>query len=127
MSDAERLFRTHILIITKQHCVVWSKIQEKTMTAKKIIMTAALLLSATSTALAQSAWTTGSASDRERAGYPSPFGSSLYAYAPNVAPRDASGLSAFAMVPQAPAGSIDNPTLTGGGSTGYNQLERQDR
>lgn len=38
-----------------------------------------------------------------------------------------SGLNAYAMVPGAQAESIDNPALTGGGSGGYNQLERQDR
>jgi hypothetical protein len=35
------------------------------------------------------------------------------------------GLHAFAMVPRAPAGSsLDDPSLTGGGSTGYNELIR---
>jgi hypothetical protein len=35
------------------------------------------------------------------------------------------GLHAFAMVPRAPAGSsLDDPSLTGGGSTGYNELNR---
>ena len=34
------------------------------------------------------------------------------------------GLHAFAMVPRSPAGSLDDPSLTGGGSTGYNQLLR---
>ena len=34
-----------------------------------------------------------------------------------------SGLNAFAMVPSAAAGShSNNPALTGGGSTGYNQM-----
>jgi hypothetical protein len=33
-------------------------------------------------ALAQSAYTTGSAASRVAAGYPSPYGSGLYAYAP---------------------------------------------
>jgi hypothetical protein len=28
------------------------------------------------------------------------------------------------MVPRSPAGSLDDPSLTGGGSTGYNQLLR---
>jgi hypothetical protein len=35
------------------------------------------------------------------------------------------GRNAFAMVPRAPAASsLDAPTLTGGGSVGYNQLNR---
>jgi len=35
------------------------------------------------------------------------------------------GLHSFAMVPRAPAGSsLDDPSLTGGGSTGYNELIR---
>jgi hypothetical protein len=38
-----------------------------------------------------------------------------------------SGLNAYGMVPGGQTGSIDNPALTGGGSSGYNQLERQDR
>ncbi len=97
------------------------------MNAKKIIITAALLLSATSAAMAQSAWTTGTASDRERAGYPAPYGNSLYASVPDFASGHSNGLGAYAMVPQASAGSIDNPGLTGGGSAGYNQLERTDR
>jgi hypothetical protein len=97
------------------------------MNPKKIIITAALLLSATSAAMAQSAWTTGTASDRARAGYPVPYASSLYAFVPDFAPGHSNGLGAYAMVPHASAGSIDNPSLTGGGSAGYNQLERTDR
>ena len=35
------------------------------------------------------------------------------------------GLHAFAMVPRSPAGStLDDPSFTGGGSAGYNQLNR---
>ena len=35
------------------------------------------------------------------------------------------GLHSFAMVPRSPAGStLDDPSLTGGGSTGYNELIR---
>ena len=35
------------------------------------------------------------------------------------------GLHAFAMVPRAPASSsLDDPSLTGGGSTGYNEMNR---
>jgi hypothetical protein len=36
------------------------------------------------------------------------------------------GLDAYAMVPHAQAGSIDNPALTGGGSDGYNDSLRHD-
>jgi hypothetical protein len=124
--DAERPRRTHLLV-SKRHRAACRGMRRKTMIAKKIIITAALLLGATSAALAQSAWTTGTASDRERAGFPSPFGGSLYSYAPDFAPGDSSGLRAFARIPQGPEQSIDNPALTGGGSDGYNALERQDR
>lgn len=36
------------------------------------------------------------------------------------------GLNAYAMVPHAQAGSIDNPAMTGGGSSGYNEFMRRD-
>lgn len=39
---------------------------------------------------------------------------------------DRSGRSAYAMVPQAQAGSIDNPARNGGGSNGYNESLRHD-
>jgi hypothetical protein len=100
--------------------------RRKTMIAKKIIVATALLLGATSAALAQSAWTTGSAADRADAGYASPYGSGLYAYAPGSVSHRANGLGAYAMVPQARARSIDDPALTGGGSIGYNDLVRQE-
>ena len=99
------------------------------MNAKKIIMTTALLLSATSAALAQSAWTTGTAADRARAGYTTPYEGGLYAYAPGYVSRPANGLGAYAMVPHAQdgqAGSIDDPALTGGGAPGYNDSLRHD-
>jgi uncharacterized membrane protein len=55
------------------------------MTPMKIVLAAALLFGLTAAASAQSAWTTGTASDRERAGYSSPYatgtGSGLYGYA----------------------------------------------
>lgn len=98
------------------------------MNAKKIIIAGTLLLSATSAALAQSAWTTGTAADRARAGYTSPYGGSgLYAYA--SVSRHANGLQAYAMVPHAQdgqPGSIDDPALTGGGAPGYNDSLRHD-
>src|SRR3984957_9929326 len=41
----------------------------------------------------------------------------------SAAPQN--GLHAFAMVPRGSAGStLDDPSFTGGGSTGYNQLNR---
>jgi hypothetical protein len=106
--------------------LVAKELRRKTMAAKKMIVAAALLLGATSAALAQSAWTTGSAADRERAGYASPYGSNLYAYAPGFASGHSSGLSAFARIPQTQAGSSDDPALTGGGSAGYNDAIRHD-
>jgi hypothetical protein len=96
------------------------------MIAKKILVAAALLLGATSAALAQSAFTTGSAADRARAGYATPYGSGLYAYAPGSVASPANGLGAYAMVPHGRTDSIDDPALTGGGSTGYNDLVRQE-
>ncbi len=50
----------------------------------RIILTVALVLGATSAALAQSAYTTGSAENRADAGYSSPYGGAgLYAYVPD--------------------------------------------
>ena len=43
---------------------------------------AALGIAMPAAAMAQSAYTTGSAASRVTAGYPSPYGSGLYAYAP---------------------------------------------
>jgi hypothetical protein len=54
----------------------------KEMTMKKIIVALAFLVAATPAALAQSAYTTGSAASNAAAGYPSPYGSGYYAYAP---------------------------------------------
>jgi hypothetical protein len=88
------------------------------MTAKKIIIAAAILLGASSAALAQSAWTTGTAESRAAAGYALPSGG-LYAYAP-----DSSGLSSYAAVPHPQGQFIDIPVLSGGGSRGYNELVR---
>jgi opacity protein-like surface antigen len=93
---------------------------------KKIIAATAILLGASSAALAQSAWTTGTAADTAAAGYNTPYGGGLYAYDPGFASRHSSGLHAFAMVPRTQAGSSDNPALTGGGSWGYNESVRHD-
>jgi hypothetical protein len=83
------------------------------MIARKILITAALLLGATSAAFAQSAWTTGSAADRERAGYGSSSGHVLYDYAPGFVARQSGGIA---------AGNPYSPAATGGGSTGYNWM-----
>jgi hypothetical protein len=101
------------------------------MTAKKIILATAILLSASSAALAQSAYTTGTAESSAAAGFQSPYRGGFYAYAPDTyAPgsisRPSSGYSSFAMVPQVQGQSIDNPALNGGGSGGYNELLRRD-
>lgn len=102
------------------------------MNAKKIIISVAFLFGATSAALAQSAWTTGTAADRARAGYASPYGGGLYGgYASYAEVRPAHhpryrvfrrrGLHAFARIPADPPGSGSlNPAATGGGSPGYN-------
>jgi hypothetical protein len=93
------------------------------MTAKKIIIATAILLGglgASSAALAQSAWTTGTADSRAAAGYASPYGGGLYAYAPGaVVQHHANGLNAFAMVPRT-GGSRYSAGTNGGGSRGYN-------
>jgi hypothetical protein len=84
------LRRTHLLII-KQHGVTplfATKLRRKTMINKvKLILIAAIAASSIAlpaAALAQSAYTTGTAASRAAAGYPSPYGygSGLYDYAP---------------------------------------------
>jgi hypothetical protein len=55
-------------------------------------------ISVASPALAQSAYTTGTAADSANAGYPSPYRGS-YAYAPNSVSRGSGGLGSFAMIP----------------------------
>jgi hypothetical protein len=89
------------------------------MTAKKIIIAAAILLSASSAALAQSAWTTGTAENRADEGYTTPSVGGIYAYAP-----DSNGLSSYAAVPHPQGQFIDIPALSGGGSRDYNELVR---
>jgi hypothetical protein len=61
-----------------------AELLEMIMTTKKMIVTVALLLGTTAAAMAQSAYTTGTAASNAAAGYPSPYGgySGLYAYAP---------------------------------------------
>jgi uncharacterized membrane protein len=67
------------------------------MTSMKIAFATALLFGMTAAASAQSAWTTGTASDRERAGYASPYvnqsASGYYGYASR------SGRFSFPFVP----------------------------
>ena len=67
------------------------------MTSMKIAFATALLFGMTAAASAQSAWTTGTASDRERAGYGSPYvnqsASGYYGYASR------SGRFSFPFVP----------------------------
>lgn len=65
------------------------------MTTKKIVLAAAVVvgtvLSVSSAALAQSAYTTGTVASSERAGYPAPaapYGGGLYAYAPGYGSAD---------------------------------------
>jgi hypothetical protein len=80
-----------ISLITKRHGVTplfATKLRRKTMINKaKLVLIAAIAASSITlpaAAMAQSAYTTGSAASRAAAGYPSPYGygSSLYAYAP---------------------------------------------
>jgi hypothetical protein len=96
----DHLHRPHLLI-TKQHGVTplfVAKLRRKTMINKaKLTLIAAIAASSIAlpaAALAQSAYTTGSAASRAAAGYPSPYGygSGLYAYAPgHVYGRSAQG------------------------------------
>jgi hypothetical protein len=86
----DRLHRTHLLI-TKQHGVAplfATKLRRTTMINKaKLTLIAAIAASSIAlpaAALAQSAYTSGTAASRAAAGYPSPYGygSGLYDYAP---------------------------------------------
>jgi hypothetical protein len=94
----DHLHRAHFLI-AKQHGVTSlfvSKLRRMTMINKaKLTLIAAIAASSLAlpaAALAQSAYTTGTAASRVAAGYPSPYGSGLYAYAPGHfagnSPRD---------------------------------------
>ena len=89
-------------------------------TATKLIIAATLLLGA-APAMAQSAYTTGSAASNAAAGYPSQFGRTPFAAAPAYS---RSGMNAYGAVGSAPyAGRVNNPGENGGGSTGYNQMQ----
>jgi hypothetical protein len=80
--------------------------------SKLAFIAAVVLASIASPALAQSAWTTGTASSMARAGYPAPYGNSDYAY-------HSSGYGAFARVPRTDESPYSSPA-NGGGSLGYN-------
>jgi hypothetical protein len=80
---------------------------------KLAFIAAVALASIASPALAQSAWTTGTATSRARAGYPVPYGSSIYG------DQQSSGLSAYGMVPGPDRTGRYSPS-DGRGSTGYN-------
>jgi hypothetical protein len=102
---------------------------KKIMTSKLKLafIAAAALTCIASPALAQSAWTTGTASNRARAGYFSPYGNSAYAYVPRGASRRSSGLGAYAMVPRSGGGDRYSPAANGGGNSGYNWAVENDQ
>jgi hypothetical protein len=95
--------RPHLPII-EQHSVAAlfaTKLRRKIMINKaKLTLIAAIAaasIALPATAMAQSAYTTGSAASNAAAGYPSPYGygSGLYAYAPDhVAPAHVHGRAA---------------------------------
>jgi len=67
---------------------------------KVAVLGALTAVSIASPALAQSAWTTGTAENRASAGYETPYGSGSYAYAPGVVARHSGGYGAYDMVPR---------------------------
>jgi hypothetical protein len=84
----DHLHRAH-LPVTRQNGIAplfAAKLRRKTMINKvKLTLIAAIAASSVAlpaVALAQSTYTTGSAASRAAAGYPSPYGGGLYAYAP---------------------------------------------
>jgi hypothetical protein len=95
-------------------------------TWKVAVLAALTAASVASPALAQSAYTTGTATDRARAGYASPYGSGFYAYAPGVVSRRSSGYGAFGMVPRT-EGRRYGPAANGGGNPDYNWSIENDR
>jgi hypothetical protein len=99
--------RAHLLVIKQQSVVLWCFVNQETVMIKtwKVAILAALgAVSIASPALAQSAWTTGTAENRAKAGYETPYGNGFYAYAPGVVSRPSSGFGAFGMVPRAGRG-----------------------
>jgi hypothetical protein len=89
-------------------------------TSKLAFVAAIALASIASPALAQSAWTTGTASNRARAGYSTPNGYNEYSY------PQSSGYGSYAMVPPRTDGNRYSPAANGGGSTGYNWAVEND-
>jgi hypothetical protein len=94
----DHLHRAH-LPIARQNGIAplfAAKVRRKTMINKvRLTLIAAIAVSSLAlpaAALAQSAYTSGTAASRAAAGYPSPYGSGLYAYAPGhfaaTPPRD---------------------------------------
>jgi hypothetical protein len=93
----DHLYRAHLPITKQQGAtpLFVSKLRRMTMINKaKLTLIAAIAASSIAlpaAALAQSAYTTGTAASRVAAGYPSPYGGGLYAYAPGhfeaTAPR----------------------------------------
>lgn len=83
--------------------------------SKLAFITAIALASIASPALAQSAWTTGTASSRARAGYSTPYG---YGYT-DEGYSHSNGYGSYAMVPHTD-GNRYSPAANGGGSPGYN-------
>jgi opacity protein-like surface antigen len=79
---------------------------------KKLLTTAAMLAALATPALAQYA--------------PQDYQPTVRPSAQHKSAARQNGLHAFAMVPGggAAASSLDDPSLTGGGSIGYNQLSR---
>jgi opacity protein-like surface antigen len=78
---------------------------------KKLLTTVAMLAAIATPALAQYA--------------PQDYQPTVRPSAQHKSAGRQNGLHAFAMVPGAPAASsLDDPSFTGGGSIGYNQLSR---
>jgi hypothetical protein len=88
--------------------------------SKLILIAAIALVSVATPALAQSSWSTGTASSRARAGYSVPY-SSVYGG------RQSSGLRAYDMVPGPYGAGQYSPSANGGGSLGYNENLRTDQ
>ena len=93
-------------------------------TRSKLALLAAIVavgIGSPAAAMAQSAWTTGTASNQEAVGFASPYGSGSGLNAFAMVP-DQSGRGSFAMVPQYDSrGIARSPAAQGGGSLGYNE------
>ena len=62
------------------------------MIARKTLLIVALVVGGTSAALAQSAYTTGTAGDMAKEGYPTSYGSDAYAYGPGFRSQASTGV-----------------------------------